>query len=118
MSSKIRPFFAGFVIMASAALVGCAEKPYVYTDYRSNQIGEVQVCFDPANSSPEQVAAAAEETCNRYHRTAKLWLTQKHQCTWTTPSMSTFYCVARPGETPPPLIDKHSPLRHDSTTFE
>ncbi|HVI53338.1 MAG TPA: hypothetical protein VM661_19170 [Candidatus Sulfotelmatobacter sp.] len=112
-----RPAFAGLALLVAASLGACTEKPYVYSDYRMNQQGEVRVCFDPSSSTPEEVAALAEQTCNRYHRTAKLWVTQKSQCTWTTPDISTFYCAARPGETPPPLIDKKSPLRQSETTY-
>lgn len=117
MRSPHRPVFAALALLGVVSLGACAEKPYVNSDYRSNQTGEVQVCFNPENSTPAEVAALAEQTCNRYHRTAKLWLTQRGQCTWTAPDISTFYCAARPGETPPPFIDKKSPLRQTETQY-
>ena len=119
MPSSVRPLLAGLAVLAVTALGGCAsDKPYVLSDYLSNQKGEVQICYSSSNSTPQQVAAVAEDVCNRSHRTAKLWLTQPGQCNLATPNISTFYCVARPGETPPPFNTKKAPLRHDSDDFK
>ena len=119
MPSSVRPLLAGLAVLAVTALGGCSsDKPYVLSDYLSNQKGEVQICYSSSNSTPQQVAAVAEDVCNRYHRTAKLWLTQPGQCNLATPNISTFYCVARPGETPPPFNTKKAPLRHDSDDFK
>lgn len=105
---------AGLTLAATTLLTGCAgDPPYAQTDYRYHQQGQVQICYN-SHSTPEQVAAVAEEICNRYKRTAVLWQTQTYQCEWRNPNLATFYCTARPGETPPPVIDKHAPLRHDS----
>lgn len=112
-STRLHPAALGFATVT--VLAGCAaEKPYVLSDYMSNQQGVVQVCHHH-DSPPKDIAALAEEVCNHYHRTAKLWLMQKGQCNLSSPDISTFYCVARPGETPPPFVNKHAPLRSHSS---
>jgi hypothetical protein len=100
--------------LSAVLLAGCAtEKPYLYSDYRYHQIGQVIICSSDSNSTPEQVKAMAEEVCNQYDRTAIVATVQKYQCSWTAPTQSTFACAARPGEHPAPIVPRLAPLRRD-----
>lgn len=96
-------------------LAGCAtEAPYVYTDYRYHQRGQVIVCYSPDNATPELVKSLADGVCQQYDRMAKFQLQQPYQCSWTAPTQAIFACVPRPGENPPPIQQHLSPMRHDT----
>lgn len=109
------PRFATLAVVLSATVLtaGCAEAPYVNTDYRSHQRGSVQVCFNEDTATMADAQKLADAICHQFERTAKLSLVQPYQCTWTAPTLATFGCVARPGETPPPFVEHLSPMRHD-----
>jgi hypothetical protein len=94
-------------------VAGCVspEDPYLLTTYLQHQNGVVEVCYDEATAKPEQVRAVAEDVCHRFERVAEFELTQQYQCSWTTPTMALFHCVARPGETPPAIKARRAPLR-------
>jgi dTDP-4-dehydrorhamnose reductase len=95
-------------------VAGCApEAPYVYTDYRYHQRGQVIVCYSDEKGTPEQVKALADEVCRQYDRVAMLQLQQEYQCSWTAPTQAVFHCMPRPGENPPPIVQHHAPMRHD-----
>jgi hypothetical protein len=97
-------------------LAGCsAEAPYVTTDYRYHQRGTVQVCLNDETATTADAKKLADEICRQYERTSRLSLVQPYQCSWTAPTLVTFACVARPGETPPPFAEHLSPMRHDPT---
>jgi hypothetical protein len=102
------------ILASSMFLAACvAEAPYVYTDYRFHQRGAVIVCYNEDQASPAQVNALAEEICRQYDRTAQFVLQQPFQCSWSAPTQVTYSCVARPGETPGPIIPHRPPMRHD-----
>ncbi|MDR3441083.1 hypothetical protein [Telmatospirillum sp.] len=102
-------------LTAATLLAACGtEAPFVLSDYRQHQRGSVVVCFDDDTSTVAQAMALAEDICRQYDRTAKLHLVQPNQCSWTTPSQATFLCVARPGESPPPISPHLAPMRHDT----
>jgi hypothetical protein len=42
-------------------------------------------------------------------------MAQSDQCNWLTPDIVLFDCVARPGETPRPLVPQKAPLRRNAT---
>lgn len=106
------------VAATAAVLSACAaEPPFVLTDYRSLQLGYVKVCYSTENTTPEKVFALAETECSRYDRTARLQIQQLGQCSWTAPTVATFVCEARPGETPPPLVIRNAPMRHDANSL-
>jgi len=116
MLRSTRLLLAGFGLVTATVLAGCAaEKPYVLSDYTNVESGMVKVCYSPSNSTPKEVWATADEACARFHRTAKLWLTQKGQCNLSTPDVATYFCMAKPGETPIPFSSKRAPLRPNST---
>ncbi len=100
---------------ALTALGACGtEAPYVQTSYRLNQSGYVMVCSGGDAAARKQAAALAEQTCTRYHRTAKLWRVAHGQCDWLSSTQATYLCVPKPGVTPMPFNGKHAPMRHDS----
>ena len=102
------------VLVLAGLLTACtAEAPYLWTDYRYHQRGQVIVCYSDEKATPEQVKALADEVCRQYDRMASLQLQQKYQCSWTAPTQALFACVARPGESPPPIIQHLAPMRHD-----
>ncbi|WP_146002659.1 hypothetical protein [Telmatospirillum siberiense] len=100
-------------VTAAVMLAGCAEDPYLSTDYRYHQRGVVQVCINEDTASIADAKKLADETCRPFDRTSKLALIQRYQCSWTAPTLVAFSCVARPGETPPPFAEHLSPMRHD-----
>ncbi len=100
-------------LAGTALMAGCAEAPYVYTDYRSHQRGSVIVCFNEGTATVKDAKVLADEICKQYERTSQLALVQSYQCSWTAPTQANFACVARPGETPPPFVEHLSPMRHD-----
>jgi hypothetical protein len=110
-----RPLLAVAALAALGALSSCGtpDPAYVQTDYRYHQRGEVQVCYNDQKATPELVQSMADDICKQYDRRAELWLQQKYQCSWSAPTLATFYCRARPGENPPPLVSKKAPMRHD-----
>ena len=111
---KPRPNLLAF--FALAALAGCGGgAPFVLTDYKSHQSGIVEVCYDDAKTSIADAQKLADGVCKLYERTADFQLAQRNQCTWRTPELALFYCVARPGETPPPFVPQKAPLRSPST---
>jgi hypothetical protein len=100
--------------LSAVLLAACtAEGPYLYSDYRYHQIGQVIVCWNDETTTPVQVKAMAEEVCQEYDRTAQLATQQKYQCSWTAPTQSLFTCVARPGEHPAPFRQHLAPMRRD-----
>ena len=115
MAKLGKPLISASALALLAALVcGCAaEPPYLLSDYRHHQRGTVIVCYNDETTAPEQVKAMADEICRQYDRVASLQLQQMYQCSWTVPTQATFHCVARPGETPPPIIRHNAPMRHD-----
>ena len=111
-----RPLRSPFAVLfaLSVPLCGCAtERPYVFTDYRYHQRGQVIVCYNERDSKPEEVKGLADDICKQYDRMAYLALEQSNQCSWTAPDQAFFFCVPRPGETPAPLVERMSPMRHD-----
>lgn len=103
----------------AALLAGCGGgAPYVLSDYRLHQKGMVEVCYD-GKSAPQdqaltpqkQALKLADGICSQYDRMATLQLVQENQCNWTTPDIALYYCVARPGEHPRPLVPQKAPLR-------
>jgi hypothetical protein len=102
-------------LLLPLGLAGCsAEKPYVMTDYRYHQRGIVLACYNEDSGSLQQAEALAEDVCRQFDRTAKLQLLQPNQCSWTAPTLATFSCVARPGESPAPILLHNAPMRHDT----
>lgn len=102
-------------LLGLLALVACAsEKPYILTDYRFHQRGLVQACYDDQTASLQQATQLAEDICVEFDRTAKLQLLQPYQCSWAAPVLATYSCVARPGETPLPILLHNAPMRHDT----
>ncbi len=100
------------VALVAALAAGCGGgAPYVLTDYRSHQKGIVEVCYDHTMTSMAQATQLADHVCDQYDRTASLQLRQRDQCNWATPDVAMFYCVARPGESPRPLVPQKAPLR-------
>ena len=98
-----------------AALAGCGGgAPYVLTDYRNHQRGLVEVCYDHRMTPLHQAQKLADEICVQYDRMAAFQLAQRDQCNWRTPDIALFYCVARPGETPPPFVPQKAPLRSNA----
>lgn len=111
MTHAIRPI----LLLTLLLLAACAEeKPYVMTDYRYHQRGIVQACFNEENGTLQQATQLAETVCSQFDRTAKLQLLQPYQCSWAAPTLATFSCVARPGETPLPILLHNAPMRHDT----
>lgn len=106
---------SAFLALSGAVLMaGCvSEAPYVFTDYRFHQRGQVIVCYDEKNASPEQVKALADNICAQYDRTSQFQFQQPLQCSWTAPTQVFFTCVARPGEHPAPIQEHLPPMRHD-----
>ncbi len=109
------PRFVPLAAALSAVVltVGCAEAPFVMTDYRYHQRGSVSVCFNERTTTVKDAKVLADEICRQYERTSQLSLIQSYQCSWTAPTQASFTCVARPGETPPPFVEHLSPMRHD-----
>ena len=111
-----RPFLsalAGLLALA-APLAGCmSERPYLFSDYRYHQRGQVIICYSARDSKPEEVKVLADDICRQYDRMAVLALEQGNQCSWTAPDEAFFACVPRPGETPAPIVERKSPMRHD-----
>lgn len=108
---------SGFLVAALTATVmvtGCAEAPYLYSDYRYHQRGVVYVCINEDTATIADAKKLADEVCRPFDRTSKLTLVQRYQCSWSAPTYITFNCVARPGETPPPFAEHLSPMRHES----
>ena len=102
-------------ILLLAGLSACsAEKPYVMSDYRFHQRGVVLACYNEEKATLAQAEAVAEEVCHQFDRTAKVQLVQPYQCSWTAPTLVTLSCVARPGETPGPILLHNAPMRHDT----
>ena len=100
------------VLQLAGLLAGCGGgQPYVLTDYRQHQTGRVEVCYDGHKTSLDQARALADGVCDQYSRMAKFEISQRNQCNWRTPDIALFYCVARPGETPPPFVPQKAPLR-------
>ena len=101
---------------AAAVLLGscAAEAPYVYTDYRFHQRGQVIVCYDDSTTKMTEIKAIADEICRQYDRTSQFVLKQSSQCSWTVPDQAIYTCVPRPGENPPPIIPHMAPMRHDA----
>jgi hypothetical protein len=96
-------------------LGGCApEEPYVLSDYRFHQRGTVLACYSDDTATVAQAQTLAEGICQQYDRTAKLQLLQPYQCSWSAPTLATFSCAARPGETPAPILLHNAPMRHDT----
>lgn len=106
------PIVCGAIAILSAC---AAEPPYLLTNYRAHSMGYVKICYSTDNATPEQVRDLAEEVCNQVQRTALLRLQQTGQCSWTAPTIATFTCEARPGETPPPLVRRSSPMQRNDT---
>jgi hypothetical protein len=103
-----------FALSGATLLTGCVtEAPYVTSDYRYHQRGTVQICFDDGSATIKDIKPLADDICRTIDRTSKLAYVQPYQCNWTAPTMATFSCVPRPGETPPPLVDHSAPMRHD-----
>jgi hypothetical protein len=110
-----RPVRSSLATLVLAGVVaGCGGRPYVLTDYRQHQKGQVEVCYDSNSTSIDQAKALADGICDQYSRMAKFELSQRFQCNWRTPDIALFYCVARPGETPPPFVKQTAPLRGGS----
>jgi hypothetical protein len=104
-----------FALCGAVLVAGCrAEAPYVYTDYRFHQRAVVIVCFNDETAKISDAKALADEICRQYDRTSRLAFEQPYQCSWTAPTQAYFNCVARPGETPPPITQHMSPMRHDT----
>jgi hypothetical protein len=96
-------------------VAGCAEqKPYIQTDYRYHQRGIVQACFNESKSNLQQATDLAEGICRQFDRTASIQLVQPFQCSWAAPTLATYACTARPGETPAPILLHNAPMRHDT----
>lgn len=115
MQHLLRRGFAVLLPLGGLLLTGCAaEKPYYLYDYRYQRQGDVEICFSPSNTTRAELDRMAEESCNKIERTAKFRYMQKSQCSVITPDLALYACVARPGETPPPIIRKRAPLRHDT----
>lgn len=96
----------------AAWLAGCGGgAPYVLSDYRLHQKGMVEVCYDEKSTPQDRVLKLADSICGQYDRMAALQLVQQDQCNWTTPDIALYYCVARPGEHPRPLVPQKAPLR-------
>ena len=100
--------------LMSLALTGCGGAPYVITDYHSHQQGIVEVCYDRSKTPLGEAQKLADGVCDLYDRVASLQMSQSFQCNWRTPDIVLYYCVARPGETPLPLVRQSAPLRGDS----
>jgi hypothetical protein len=108
--TSAKPILA--IALAAVALSGCGGgRPFVLTDYRDHQKGIVEVCYDHGSTSMAQASQLADHICDQYDRVASLQLHQFNQCSWTTPDIALFYCVARPGETPPAFVPQKAPLR-------
>jgi hypothetical protein len=103
------------ILGLAGMLAGCGGgNPYVLTDYRQHQTGRVEVCYDDQKTSLGQAKALADGICDQYSRVASFQISQRNQCNWRTPDIALFYCVARPGETPPPFVPQKAPLRGGS----
>ncbi len=104
-----------FLLPVIFLLTGCgSDRPFLLSDYRLHQRGQVVVCYSESSSTADEVKATADEVCRQYDRVAKLELVQEEQCSWTEPSEARFSCVARPGETPSPILQHMAPMRHDT----
>jgi hypothetical protein len=112
---SLRPALALPAGLATVLLLSaCAsEQPYLLTDYRYHQIGQVRVCYSETTADAETVRRMAEDVCAQYDRTAIFQYQQKHQCSWTAPTLAYFRCQPRPGENPAPVLKKNAPLRHE-----
>lgn len=109
---RMQYFKPGGGLLLAALLAGCGGgAPYVLSDYRLHQQGMVEVCYDDKSTSAEQTLKLASDICKQYDRMATLQLVQKNQCNWSTPDIALYYCVARPGEHPRPLVPQKAPLR-------
>ena len=112
MNGKMRTLWMLFAPgLAAVALTGCGGAPYVLTDYRSHQKGVVEVCYDRGKAPMTETQKLADGICEQYDRMASLQLGQSFQCNWRTPDIALYYCVARPGEHPPPFVPQVAPLR-------
>jgi hypothetical protein len=108
----MKPAFAS---LAFLLLSGCTpEEPYIFTDYRWHQRGTVIACYNDESATVDQARALADGICRQFDRTAQLQLLQPYQCSWTAPTQAIFSCVARPGETPSPILLHNAPMRHDT----
>jgi len=101
--------------LVALALSACAaDKPYIMTDYRAHQRGIIQACYNEETATLAQTQELAEEVCHQFDRTAQVQLIQRYQCSWSAPTLVTLSCVARPGETPAPILLHNAPMRHDT----
>lgn len=115
MSAWLQTGLLAAAAAGTLVVSGCAEAPYVTSDYRYHQRGIVQICLDEGTAKIGDTKKLAEEICRQYDRTSNETLVQRYQCSWTAPTLVTYTCVARPGETPPPFTEHLSPMRHDTT---
>jgi len=112
MKERLGPVRISTVVLLAALAAGCGGgTPFVLTDYRNHQKGIVEVCYDPEATTMAQATKLADGICDQYDRMARFQLSQFDQCNWATPDIALFYCVARPGEKPPPLVPQKAPLR-------
>ncbi|HEY1722731.1 MAG TPA: hypothetical protein VGG27_15915 [Magnetospirillaceae bacterium] len=109
----IRSTLLTLVLAGTVASCGGGD-PYVLSDYRLHQLGKVEVCYDDHMTSIDQARVLADGICQQYSRMASFELAQRDQCNWRTPDIALFYCVAKPGEKPPPLVPQKAPLRGGS----
>ena len=99
-------------LVLAGAVAGCGGgQAYVLSDYRQHQLGKVEVCYDDHKTSLDQARVLADGVCQQYDRMASFQISQRDQCNWRTPDIALFYCVPKPGETPPPLVPQKAPLR-------
>lgn len=117
MTNAIPPIRSVFGLgLAASVLAACGGgAPYVLTDFRTHQLGRVEVCYDHQKTTLAQTQKLADGVCDQYERVAHYLLDQTNQCNWRTPDIVLFECVARPGETPPPFVPQKAPLRNNAT---
>lgn len=89
-----------FLLLATLAVTGCAEQPFVEREISTaldkpvntvTQNGQVRVCY--ADTAPwAEVEAAAAEACADYGYLATFNYTQRYQCRITAPHQALFTC--------------------------
>jgi hypothetical protein len=99
-----------------AVLSGCGGgRPFVLTDFREHQMGNVEVCYDHRKTTMVEAQTLANGVCDQYDRVAQYTMAQTNQCNWLAPDIALFECVARDGETPLPFVQQKALLRRNST---